>query len=350
VIHEPYAALARFPAWVPAEVRNYLIHTETGLPLRSLARTQGVHASTVLRQVRRIEGRRDDPLFDAGLKLLSEALAKAPDAPLDLPRPETEDILRVLRRLGEPGAILAFARDMDQAVVVRDSPEGSAARTATLERGLAVTLAMQDWIASDDPLARVVRYRISQAGRMALRDMTARSENRARAMAEAPTPFRHRDLSDDPTWQGATQQRGRGAPMESPLIGLARRRDKDGRPFLSRDMVRAGERLREDFELAHVGQGAAGFDWTRALTGVIDGSRASQEPGSAKARVLDALDFLGPGLADVALRTCCFLEGMEMLEKRMGWSARSGKVVLRIALQRLLLHYATQSAESRKIG
>ncbi len=52
-----------------------------------------------------------------------------------------------------------------------------------------------------------------------------------------------------------------------------------------------------------------------------------------------ALQDLGPGLGDVVLRCCCYLEGMESCEKRMGWSARSGKVVLRIALQRLKRHY-----------
>jgi len=55
--------------------------------------------------------------------------------------------------------------------------------------------------------------------------------------------------------------------------------------------------------------------------------------------VSEALDDLGPGLADVVLRVCCFLEGLESAEKRLGWSARSGKVVLKIGLQRLLRHY-----------
>jgi DNA invertase Pin-like site-specific DNA recombinase len=54
------------------------------------------------------------------------------------------------------------------------------------------------------------------------------------------------------------------------------------------------------------------------------------------------LQYLGPGLGDIALKCCCYLEGLETAEKRMGWSARSGKIVLRIALQRLLQFYETE--------
>jgi hypothetical protein len=50
------------PSWVPDEARTYLVHTETGIPIRALARDAGVHASTVLRQVRSLEARREDVL------------------------------------------------------------------------------------------------------------------------------------------------------------------------------------------------------------------------------------------------------------------------------------------------
>ena len=53
----------------------------------------------------------------------------------------------------------------------------------------------------------------------------------------------------------------------------------------------------------------------------------------------DALRELGPGMGDLVLRVCCFLEGLEMTERRLGWSARSGKVVLKLALERLARHY-----------
>ena len=60
---------------------------------------------------------------------------------------------------------------------------------------------------------------------------------------------------------------------------------------------------------------------------------------NARKRVRDAMADLGPGLGDVVLRCCCLLEGLEVTEKKLGWSARSGKIVLRIALQRLARHY-----------
>ena len=55
------------PRWVPDTARRYLKHTETGLSIRVLARDAGCYASTVLRQIRKVESRRDDPLVDAAL-------------------------------------------------------------------------------------------------------------------------------------------------------------------------------------------------------------------------------------------------------------------------------------------
>ena len=86
-------------------------------------------------------------------------------------------------------------------------------------------------------------------------------------------------------------------------------------------------------------------DWRKFLTpgDRLAGSPVSRGPAAgpsaARDRVASALSGLGPGLSDVALRVCCFLEGLEACERRMGWSARSGKVVLKIALQRLAEHY-----------
>ena len=71
---------------------------------------------------------------------------------------------------------------------------------------------------------------------------------------------------------------------------------------------------------------------------------------AARLRVERALADLGPGLADVALCCCCLTEGLELFERRMGWSARSGKVVLRIALGRLHQHYRAEAERTGMIG
>ena len=354
---------ATLPAWVPEAARHYLAHTESGLPIRELARKADVHASTILRQIRRFEQRRDDPLIDAALRQLSccleapkvttdargmTGMAKAHhnETPPDCDRLEKEGT-RILRRLAETGAVLAVARDMEMGVVVREDAAGEAQRTAVVPREIAQAIALRDWIACADPEARIARYHITSTGRAALKELLAKAENAAQGLggfAEAQAGF-------------AAKPGARGAPVasddllhqlrsglaESPLVGLARRRDKNGTPFLSRALVAAGERLREDFELSQMNPKAQ-TDWEDFVnTGgpnVADSIAATGSPSSeARARVAHALSELGPGLGDVALRACCYLEGMESLEKRMGWSARSGKIVLRIALQRLMRHY-----------
>jgi hypothetical protein len=131
---------------------------------------------------------------------------------------------------------------------------------------------------------------------------------------------------------------------ESPIGWLARRKGPDGRAFLTPEEVDAAEKLRADFEAAQIGPSVA-QDWRKFLTpgDRFSGTPRSGIPGegsaAARERVIKALSVLGPGLADVALRTCCFLEGLEGCERRLGWSARSGKVVLKLALQRLVEHY-----------
>lgn len=75
-------------------------------------------------------------------------------------------------------------------------------------------------------------------------------------------------------------------------------------------------------------------------------ARGSAEGGSpdARVRVAKALEALGPGLSDVVFRACCFLEGIETTEKRLGWSARLGKIELKIALERAAMHYGIRAS------
>lgn len=353
------------PDWVPEETRRYLAHVEAGQSIRSIARTAGCHASKVLRQIRRTEGRRDDPLVDLALHRLGNP---SPEPGRGL-NPERKDSVmtrsstlaaeaaadddelmreapRILRRLNEAGASLAIAKDMEKAVVVRDAPDGQTMRTADMDRTIAEAMVLKDWISVISE-GRISRYGITGPGRMALRRFMAEEEALRVGMGEGSDPYseQHRDWVRRNASSNRNKKRGiRYNAAESPLTYLARRKEKDGTPFLAPELVAAGERLREDFELAQLGPRVA-QNWDRFLTGGTrrDFKFTEGEGGSsaARERVLNALRELGPGLGDVAMRTCCFLEGMEQVEKRMGWSARSGKIVLRIALSRLKAHYET---------
>ncbi len=339
------------PPWVPPAARHYLAHTENGLSIRELARGAGVHASTILRQVRRFETRRDDPLVDEALRRLGTSqIAPTPDdatedgptmtaafQPPAMPNEETvnREARRILRRLIEPGACLAIAKDMEKAVVVREGADGRTVRTAVVDREIAEAMALKDWIGCQVQ-GRVTRYTITPVGRSALKRLLAVEDG---AAPDESIQEQHGDWTSPERPQ---RRRPRYNLSESPLAALSRRRDKGGEPFLSGDLVAAGERLREDFELAQLGPRVT-QNWERFLGGergsFAAGTDAPRGSQAARDRIAAALAELGPGLGDVALRCCCFLEGLEATEQRMGWSARSGKIVLRIALQRLKRHY-----------
>ncbi len=254
---------------------------------------------------------------------------------------------RVLRRLCETGSVLAVATDMEKAVIVRDGAAGATKRTGVVDRRIAEAMALKDWIAPKST-GRITRYVITQAGRTALETLLDDGGDASSSgFAEAPADFagQHRTWGEKTV---ADEEDGRSRRMrynlaESPLTALARRRDKDGTPFLNDDLVTSGERLREDFELAQMGPRVA-QNWDNFLTAGSQGTfqpggNVSHGPEAARKRVADAMADLGPGLSDVVLRCCCYLEGLETAEKRLGWSARSGKIVLRIALMRLKRHY-----------
>ena len=352
--------LLTLPDWIPDAVRLYLDHTFSGLSLRALARRDGLHASTILRQVRRYETRRDDPLLDEALDRLAQSpMEDAMSATLRHPSPTLDEAAilhegrRILRRLAEPGAVLAIAPDLERAVVLREFPDGRTARTGVVERKFAHAFALKEWI-SLRKAGRVTTYDLSSIGRLALKRLM---DEAPAGLAEAPTPFadQHRDWDekDIPTPEGPRRMRYNLA--ENPVAVLGRRKDKDGMAFLSPDLINAAERLREDFELAQMGPRVA-QNWDRFLTagdrGGFRGDAGTAEgPRAARDRVAAALRDLGPGLGDVALRVCCFLDGIEAAEQRMGWAARSGKIVLRIALQRLARHYdETYGKSGPRIG
>ncbi len=120
---------------------------------------------------------------------------------------------------------------------------------------------------------------------------------------------------------------------ESPLSWLASRGLVTGR------QSEAGERLRADYERAQLAASVT-MRWTPRVDG---GGAAGLSPAeaqlAAKRRFDAAVGAVGRGLNDVLWRVVCAGEGLPESERALGWPARSGRLVLTLALDRLADHY-----------
>jgi hypothetical protein len=125
--------------------------------------------------------------------------------------------------------------------------------------------------------------------------------------------------------------------VESPLGWLHRHGHLDRRQF------DAGEMLRGDWERANLSP-CVTMRWDPAPGLSRQGAKGpklerTEQQASAKARFDDALSEAGPGMADILWRIVCAGEGMRDAETALGWPARAGKLVLRMALDRVAAFY-----------
>lgn len=129
---------------------------------------------------------------------------------------------------------------------------------------------------------------------------------------------------------------------EQPLAWLARR------GHISPVQLLAAERLRRDFHAAGAGPRLTmRWDPLPAATHGVGGKGPPDLVGgqvAARRRFDAAVAACGPGLSDVAWRVICMGEGLEAAERALGWPVRAGKLVLQLALDRLVGHYGLESA------
>lgn len=122
---------------------------------------------------------------------------------------------------------------------------------------------------------------------------------------------------------------------ESPLTWLHSRGHLDARQF------DAGERLRSDYEKAQLSPSVT-MRWDPIRVdggGGGDGLTPSERQLAAKARFDGAMLEAGAGLKDILWRVVCACEGLPEAEKGLGWPTRSGKLVLKLALDRVADFY-----------
>lgn len=136
---------------------------------------------------------------------------------------------------------------------------------------------------------------------------------------------------------------------ESPLLRLFMRKRADGTSYLSSCQLEAGERLRRDFERGALSP-SLGIEWSRLEQGA--GGKSNKGTGgqqdlsnaayAARTRFRKALISVGDEFAGPLLDFCCFLKGLEEIEREKRWPARSGKQILAMALASLARHYGLE--------
>lgn len=121
---------------------------------------------------------------------------------------------------------------------------------------------------------------------------------------------------------------------ESPLAWL------HARGHLHARLYDAGERLRADYERAALAPSITmRWDAVRVGGGADRGLSPTERQLAAKARFDGAMAAAGKGLADVLWRVACACESLPHAEQALEWPARSGKLVLRLALERVADFY-----------
>ena len=147
-----------------------------------------------------------------------------------------------------------------------------------------------------------------------------------------------RELTSEGPRRGASAGRKRRSVTvnlgESPIAWLHARGHLDNRLF------DAGEALRSDYERAQLSANVTmRWDPVRVKSTGDRGLSATERQIAARQRFDGAIAAAGKGLEDILWRVVCAGEGVPTAEKALGWPARSGKLVLQLALDRVADFY-----------
>ena len=122
----------------------------------------------------------------------------------------------------------------------------------------------------------------------------------------------------------------------SPRVGVGARRVMEGQTVL----LDLAAELSLTLERAQLAPGVTmRWDPVRVQGGSERGLEPTERRVAAKARFEGAVAAAGPGLADILWRVVCAGEALPDAERALDWPARSGKLVLKLALDRVAGFY-----------
>ncbi|MGE4610669.1 MAG: hypothetical protein AAED33_04625 [Paracoccaceae bacterium] len=213
---------------------NYITHISSGISIRELARQQGSHPSMVLRQIRKIETRRDDPLFDAALDQNFGQITKT-QLHLHLenthmtsqPILDESEIAHILRRLCENSSFLLVSPQMEMAAVFKETVSGRRTRMAVVEQKYVHAFSLKEWI-SGEQRGKIGRYTITSIGRTALQRMLAKDQEELSEGAEFQE--QHKEFGERVVhiYDGSGRKSQQYNLAESPLTLPAEKRIRRG--------------------------------------------------------------------------------------------------------------------------
>ena len=242
---------------------------------------------------------------------------------------------RLARRLATAGAR------------IRRDPEGYALISPlTARRGVVDASTVKALLADGALDAEGADYVLSQAGRAMVRRLLAGGND----FAAQHQPRERRTIEEEGGHASVLVDQG-----ESPLAWLRSRKGRDGRPLIDDAAFQAGERLRSDFTRGQL-MPRVTANWSAAVASGRRGgaggmAELTDAALSARLRVERALAGAGPEFSGLLVDFCCFLKGIEEIERERDWPKRSAKLVLQLALSALARHYGLASgAQGRASG
>ncbi len=242
--------------------------------------------------------------------------------------------------------LLGFLRDHGQCncMEMPDHADGSFLLEAKNKRKMLTSSSLLKALISNQLLeTRNTHLSLTDLGRMRLKRAASTDLNDVGGYAGQHRETTTKEIRIDGLKQAVTVNSD-----ESPLSRLRKRRDGHGKPWIDDAAFHAGERLRRDFTIGGLMQKVtASWDMSLGSTGRKAG--AGRKPDltnsaiDARRRLDRALDAVGPELSGVLVDFCCFLKGLEAIERDRRWPPRSAKLMLRTGLHLLVRFYGLET-------